>query len=265
LLSDHGISGGMSPLQNLKRPVHDALERQGFRVSRHLRTSDDVVLVVQGLVSSVAAYTLRPRREEVAQAMASVDGVDLCVVSLEEGVWRLWDGGGAALLTRSDSGASTRWHYQSESSDPLGYQGQLAGLAGEGGWVEDDAVQHRTQWSRFPDAFHRIEQAFDLVQNPASILCSLDSGSMFGASRAEAAKALWTGRLRWTHGSLEAEASRGFLLTDHPRFRARETVRFDEALKFLLAPVGAGGIWEDPCFGPSARLCRSDQDRPVPW
>ena len=43
---------------------------------------------------------------------------------------------------------------------------------------------------------------FDLVENPASILCSTAPGWMFGARKTDRASRLTGGRLRWTHGAL---------------------------------------------------------------
>jgi len=63
---------------------------------------------------------------------------------------------------------------------------------------------------------------------------------MFGARKTERASRLTGGRLRWTHGALERDATLGFLMSDDPRLPLTGPVRFDEALAPLAgAPLAA--------------------------
>ena len=61
-------------------------------------------------------------------------------------------------------------------------------------------------------------------------------GWMFGARKTDRASRLTGGRLRWTHGALERDATLGFLMSDDPRLPLDGPVRFDEALAPLAAP-----------------------------
>jgi hypothetical protein len=230
LLSDHGLAGG-EPLRNVFKPVKSALRRAEFRYRRRLGDPRDVALTPFGLVSSFEIYTAEETEREVARTVAEVDGVDLCVRRLPEG-WVLVDADGEASFTRREGAAGREWRYQTGSGDPMEYA-----VLGGGSWHEDRWWLEATSDHRYPDALHRLARSFDLVENPASILCSLEPGYMFGARKTERASRLTGGRLRWTHGSLARDATLGFLMSDDPRLPLTEAVRFDGA----LAPLAG---WE---------------------
>jgi hypothetical protein len=232
LLSDHGLAGG-EPLRNVFKPVKRALRQAGFRYRRRLETDRDVALTPFGLVSSFEVYTASGVEPEVARAVAAVDGVDLCARRQEDGRdggWVVVDGAGEAWFGRRDAAAGVEWAYRPSGSDPLRY----AGLT-DGSWRADRWWLRATAEHRYPDALRRLALGFELVDNPASILCSTGSGHMFGARKTEHASRLTGGRLHWTHGSLEREATLGFLMSDDPRLPLDGPVRFDEALAPLAA------------------------------
>ena len=231
LLSDHGLAGG-EPLQNVFKPVKRALRDAGFRYRRRLQEPRDVALTPYGLVSSFEIYTAEGMEPQVARSVAAVDGVDLCV-RRRPGGWVVVDADGEASFERRAAAAGSEWSYEPADSDPLEY----AELAG-GAWRDDRWWLEATSELRYPDALHRLVRSFDLVDNPASILCSLEPTHMFGARKTERATRLRGGRLRWTHGALERDATLGFLMADDPRLPLTGPVRFDEALA-PLAPSSA--------------------------
>jgi hypothetical protein len=226
LLSDHGLAGG-EPLRNVFKPVKRALREAGFRYRRRLAGPRDVALTPFGLVSSFELYTAEGMEPEVARTVAAVEGVDLCV---RRGLqaWVVVDAAGEASFRRRSGPAGAEWLYRPSDSDPL----QYGGLAG-GGWRDDRWWFEATAHHRYPDALHRLARSFELVGNPASILCSTDPDQMFGARKTDRAARLTGGRLRWTHGALERNASLGFLMSDDPRLPLDGPVRFDE----VLAPL----------------------------
>jgi hypothetical protein len=228
LLSDHGLAGG-SPLRNVFKPVKRALRAGGFRYRRRLRSPHDVALTPFGLVSSFEVYTAEGMEERVARLVAAVDGVELCVYR-RSGAWVVADAGGEASFARRAGSTGTEWSYLPADSDPLGY-GELADRT----WQADRWWLEATADHRYPDAFHRLARSFDLVDNPASILCSTGPGRMYGARKTDRASRLTGGRLRWTHGALERDATLGFLMSDDPRLPLSGPVRFDEALAPLAA------------------------------
>ncbi len=228
LLSDHGLAGG-EPLGNVFKAVKLALRDAGLRYRRRLRDPRDVALTPFGLVSSFEVYTPLGEEEVVARAVATAAGVDLCVRRHEDG-WVVVDRDGEAGFHRRAVAAGTEWAYQAGDGDPLGY-GELTG----GAWRGDRWWLEATASHRYPDALHRLARSFELVENPASVLCSTSPGWMFGARKTERAARLRGGRLRWTHGALERDASLGFLMSDDPRLPLDGPVRFDEALAPLAA------------------------------
>lgn len=246
IFSDHGMAGGV-PLRNVWRPLRRDLREAGYRYRNRLRGPRDVVLTPYGLVSSFEAYVEEASQPEVAGVLAAVGGVDFCVYR-RGAEWVLRDRAGEAVLWRRPGRSGPDWSYRPASSDPLGFAGLLdagtlgsgplgsgvpgkrQGAKGEGeGWATDDAWFEASLSTPYPDAFHRLARAFELVENPASILCSLAPGHMFGARRTELASRL-KGRLKWTHGALERDATLGFLMSDVASWEPPAWARFDRAL-----------------------------------
>jgi adenosylhomocysteine nucleosidase len=235
IYSDHGIDGAMGgpPLVNVRKPVSEALEAAGFRRRKTLEEPRDVVLVPFGLVSSFEIYGHPGDGPELARVAATVPGVDLCTAPLGEepdAGWLVVGSEGEARFSREERGGVAGWVYGPvegpDGGDPLGYL-ELS----NGGWLSDAAWLDWTATHRYPDALHRIARAFDLVEHPASVVCSVDDGHMYGAWTGEWSARLTVGRLRWTHGALTAGATLGFLLTDAPGWEPPAALRFDEALE----------------------------------
>jgi hypothetical protein len=133
------------------------------------------------------------------------------------------------------------WSYRVVDGDPLGLLPLLRRLGAEGdgagSWLADATWLAETAGGEYPDPLYRIARGFELVANRASVICSLSEGYLFGAGRAYAASRVTTGRVRWTHGALERQASLGFLMSDVPGWRPEGAVRFDQALRPFAAGV----------------------------
>ncbi|HVS12613.1 MAG TPA: hypothetical protein VMV46_01720 [Thermoanaerobaculia bacterium] len=239
LLSDHGVGGGPK-LVNVEKAVRRALRAGGLEPRQRLRDGDDVALVPFGLLSGFVAFAPRGRELEVAERIATVAGVEVCAVpgapsDSEQEAWSVVSADGRARVGRRERGGVVEWRYRAERGDPLGY-GDLAGP-----W-QDDAVWYQAVADRrLPDALHRIDRGFDLVGNPASLLCSVAPGHMYGATATDLTSRFTVGRLRWTHGGLGADDSLGFFMTDHPALRAAGpaaggALRVDRALEGLGTP-----------------------------
>lgn len=240
LLSDHGLAGGQ-PLANVLPAVERRLDARGWRRRQRLERSEDVVLTPYGLVSSFEAYGAPGRAARLAADLAGAEGVDYCVAPLPaetEGVerWRV----AAADLTLDFERRRTpaiEWRWRAAG----GSNALLAALPEEaaGGWIGDDELLRHTATAAVPDPLHRLAGAFTAVANPASTVCSVAAGYMFGARGTERS-ARWTkGRLRWTHGALGRAASLGFLMTNRPwaEAPAQGAIRFDRALAYALPPA----------------------------
>jgi hypothetical protein len=251
LLSDHGVGGGPK-LVNVEQPIRRALRAGGFAPRKRLRAGNDVTLVPFGLLSGFVAFTADGREAEVAERIAAVEGVEACVAVAPPGAeaeeaWTVFAGQISATIERRENEGVVEWRYTAEDTaadtaegiaeagDPLGY----ADLAGP--WRSDDDWYRAIADRRLPDALHRIDRAFELVRNPASLLCSVSPGFMYGATSTDLTSRITVGRLRWTHGGLESGDSLGFFMTDHPSLRsagptASGAVRFDRALEGLGKP-----------------------------
>ncbi|HVS62887.1 MAG TPA: hypothetical protein VMT85_05185 [Thermoanaerobaculia bacterium] len=280
LLSDHGVGGG-ELLDNVSRRVRRALNDAGLDPSKRLRDRRDVVLVPFGLLSGFVVITAPGREPEVARIVASVEGVDVCTTATRPGpeadeAWLVTSAGGAATISRREREGTVEWRYEVASAsdvdtqaaagdparlrvadsaavsktvsktepraDPLGYR-DLAGV-----WRSDFEWYREIADRRLPDALHRIDRGFELVTNPASLLCSVSEGFMYGSITTDLTSRISVGRLRYTHGGLARDDSLGFFMTDHPGLRQRGpapsgAVRFDRAL------VGIGGA--GPALSPS--------------
>lgn len=249
LLSDHGVAGDGAPLINTLPDVERTIRRSGLRPRRRLKRAEDVVLSPFGLVSSFEVYTDAAHVEALGELLGgTVEGVDLCAYRSPDGLYVVDETGRARILGSrpGDSGADeSGWDYVVESGDPLHYaevaaalrpRGGLASAAGSRGVVSDARWFAATARHHYPDALYRLTRAFDLVENAASILCSLEPGHMYGMRVTERLAGLTGSTVRWTHGALFREATLGFLLSDDERFAPALAVRFDEALEPLKSP-----------------------------
>lgn len=229
VLSDHGIGPDEErapPLRNVRKGVRRALHAGGYRLSPRA-DGDDVSLVPFGLLSSFVAFGPRDGDERLAATLSAVDGVAVCAAAAGGG-WVVRDGDGRGAIERRAGADGPEWRYQPAVGDPLEY-GDLAGV-----WRSEREWLEQTGARRFPDALHRIARAFDLVENPASAVCTTSPGYMFGPLRTDLVGRLTVGALRWTHGALERPDTWGFFMTDHPYLHQAGPVRFDEALAGLM-------------------------------
>lgn len=234
LFSDHGMAGG-EPLKNVRKPALRALRRAGLRPAKRLRRSGDVATVPFGLVSSFVAFTAEERRAEVAAILGRVEGVQVCAAPIEGG-WRVEGREGSAVIRRTGSGSDELWSYEPADGDPLELSGVVAELRKRAGDPDAGAFPDRwwleaTRGRELPDPLYRIARGFDLVENPASVICGTSPGYMYGACSTELASRLSVGRLKWTHGGLDREPTLGFLMSDFEGWEAPAApVRFNEVL-----------------------------------
>lgn len=236
VFSDHGVQGeAESRLENVLPAAREAVVSGGFRLREKLREPADVVLTPFGLVSSFEAYTAPENAGRVASRLAGATGVDLCVYRspVREGRFFVVDEEGRAGIDRLGSGDDGGWIYEPDGGDPLGYAPVAARLAArdpsrrafpDEWWFEATADHF------YPDALYRIVRSFELVDNPATVLCSLEPNYMYGMKSTERLAKLGGSTVRWTHGALHRDATLGFLLTDDERFTATGALRFDRAL-----------------------------------
>jgi hypothetical protein len=232
ILSDHGVEGG-EPLKNVRTPVLKALKKAGYRYEKKLKRPDDVVLTPYGLVSNLEAYTRNEKKPHVAEVLAHVPGVDLCVFETHEG-WVIEGADGRAMVRRHLTPRGPAWSYEPLYGDPLHYLPLINAFSQRTGRAKDClpdvAWFEASAGCEYPDAFFRLEQAFVLVENPASVACSLSPGYMYGARMTDYGSKIASGPLRWTHGALHREATLGFLMSDRADWNPPRFARFNTAL-----------------------------------
>ncbi len=234
LLSDHGLGGG-EPLANAYGGVRRALKDAGYRLRKRLDRDDAVVLTPFGLVSSFEIYTHPGDEVRVTGIVVREPGVDLCAYREDDG-WIVVDRDGRAVIDRREGPSGSSWAYRIEDADPLEYADvvhRLTVRSRRGEFFSEQEWFRDTHEETYPDGLFRLASAFELVQNPASVVCSVARGHLFGSKSAVFGAKFSVGRLHWTHGGLGRDETLGFLMTDVPGWAADGPVRFDNALDFL--------------------------------
>lgn len=234
IFSDHGVAGG-NPLINVSKATKKALKEAGFHIAKkRMKKPNSVVMTPFGLVSNFEAYTTDDQKEEVAGILARVEGVDLCTYQISERAWSVVGARGTGKIERRQSEAGDEWRYEVLGEDPLGYGEALQGLEDssdrDGGWLADEEIFQATKTHHFPDAFLRIADAYQLVTNPGSVVCSLGVDYMYGAASTAALATIGKGKLRWTHGGLNEAATMGFLMSDADYWEEPDVARYSRAL-----------------------------------
>ncbi|TNF70858.1 MAG: hypothetical protein EP299_13190 [Acidobacteria bacterium] len=242
IFSDHGLAGD-EPLINVWKGLKKAIKEAGFKLrTKRLKGPKDVVMVPFGLVSSAEAYVMEENKGEIAEVLASAPGVDVCVYSSDAG-WLVESKRGRAAFRAEETSSGRVWFYDSINGDPFDYLPLIEKYRAQAGseptGMRDQAWFQASWDATYPDAFYRLTRAFELVENPASILCSVEPGYMYGSRKTERLAMLGGGRLRWTHGALFREATWGFLTSNVTSWEPPAAVRFDESLLPFLE-VGRG-------------------------
>ncbi|HEX19359.1 MAG TPA: hypothetical protein ENG78_00820 [Acidiferrobacteraceae bacterium] len=238
ILSDHGMAGDGRPLKNTWIDVRRAIRKAGFRLRQMQKEPEDAVMIPYGLLSSFVIYSHPEKSTELARAVVQVPGIDLCVTA-EKTSWMVHNGKGRARIDRRYRNGHYEWRYQVQDADPLSYlsvikQLQRTTAFAKASWFADDLWLRQTRHHYYPDALYRISRAFSLVKNPASVVCSVAPGHMFGALTTEYVARMTIGRLRWTHGALDRQSSLGFVLHDLPDGPRGDVMRFNQVLQPLL-------------------------------
>jgi hypothetical protein len=246
IFSDHGLAGD-EPLINVWKGLKKTIKEAGLNLrSKRIKGPMDVVLVPFGLVSSVEAYVQDENKSAIAGVLAAAPGIDLCVYLTDDG-WLVESRRGRAAFRGEETPSGLVWFYEPISGDPFDYLPLIEGLGnrleGESRGLPDAEWFHASFDATYPDAFYRLSRSFELVENPASIICSVGPGHMYGSRKTERLAILGGGRLRWTHGALFREATWGFLMSNDAGWEPPAAVRFDQSLlPFLEIDRGAGNF-----------------------
>ncbi|MFV2059513.1 MAG: hypothetical protein ACC653_02445 [Gammaproteobacteria bacterium] len=242
LISDHGMAGGAA-LENILPMVSQSLENSGFIIRDDIKADEDVSLISFGLLTSFVIYSKDKPKQEIAKLVSNVIGVDLCATT-DQGSWRVMNRNGYAVIHHKREQQKSFWRYEIKTADPLHYESVLQKLLlsstdnnNQQGWFSDQQWFGASKNEYYPDALYRIANGSNLVTNPASVVCSVATGFMFGSLFTEYVAIPTVGPLKWTHGALLRDASLGFLMSDLPGWVAPDMIRYNKALKFLANKV----------------------------
>ncbi len=226
VFSDHGSTLTASHAA----PLEEFLARRGWRLSKTIAGPRDVAVPDYGLVGFFAAYCREDAVPQLAEELASLEGVEL-VIFPDAGhpagsPARDASGGGATILSRVGR-AHLRWRadgarvgydsQQDATGDPLELlpvfvRLRAAGRLAGDGTASDADLFAATSAAHFPDAAARIRDwANNHVQNRASVIVTLKPGYFHGSGFFQHIVDI-TG----THGALDASSSLGFAMATHP-------------------------------------------------
>ena len=211
IFSDHG-----NQVRKWKKAkLQKALRRAGFKISRKLKDERSVVLPQYGLIATAILHTQPGKEADVAEALRHAEGVDLSVFRRGRRVIVVGREGKATITQRATP-TGTRYRYQAGEGDPLQLKDILKGLRRRGavdaeGFVAEEDWLRATAGHVYPDPLRRLWQSFGWVEQPASILVSLDDGYYTGSWLIDLFAIL-----RATHGNLRQAQSRGVVLSTNP-------------------------------------------------
>ena len=181
MMADHGHNLVETKNVTLDKTLQDA----GFKVRSSLKSADDVVISINGLVTTAAIHTQQPAR--VAEALVKNEAVELAIYRDQARTIIRSRAGMAAIETQGD-----RYRYVPIDADVLGYGDLVPGFATETEWLA------RTIDHEYPNAPARLSAAMTrLVVSTPSVLVSIRDGYSTGEPEYEK----WID-MKSTHGGL---------------------------------------------------------------
>jgi len=204
LTADHGHN----LVENRRISFRKLLEAGGYRQTRALRRSRDVVVVAYGLVTYAELFTRDPAG--VASCLLQHGDVEFACYPADGGII-VSDRTGQARVTKGRAG----FVYDSRQADPLKLAPLIEQLRREGkvsadGEIDPAALFDATLDHDYPDPLARIWGAFhDLVENPPDLIVNLRDGACHGSRFFH----VMIGKVSSTHGSLNCKNSTTFALT----------------------------------------------------
>jgi hypothetical protein len=203
VMADHGHNLIRSKNLDLVTP----LEAAGFHVAKHIRTDDDVVLEISGLVTYAAVRTRQP--EKAASTLLGIHGVQHAFYLRGDRVIARDDHGYAEIEMRAG-----RLRYAPVTRDVLDYAAVVESLR-SAGKLDADGFASRDDWfaatvdDHYPDAPCRLWDAFHgKVVNPPEVMFTTYDGYCAGIKMLEGFI-----HMHSTHGSLNQINSTTFIMS----------------------------------------------------
>ena len=156
------------------------LKRAGYRVTKSIRDSKDVVLPTAGIESWVEVHNAPEETENLVTLLTHLEGVELLTARDPKLTNRF------IVVSARGERAAIDWHpekdlfrYSVENGDPIGYQPVQESLA-KANELDADGFATADDWMKetfahhYPVALERIVRGHtQIAQNPATILISL--------------------------------------------------------------------------------------------
>ncbi len=226
-------------MRNVKG-LRRSLRKAGFRMTKKLARSRDVVAPTFGMVNYGALFLAPEDAEEAAHAIVGHESVELAAWKSAPGRIEVISPGASGVLRWIATPDGLRSAYSFEEGDPLSLESALAELR-RGGLVDAAGFAHEDDWlrvtvsGRFPDAPRRLIDALTgpFVENHATVIFSMRPGHAWGWKSARFLAWLSGGRLEGTHGGLDRDSTLGFFMTDDPEIAPGGPLRADRAMAAL--------------------------------
>lgn len=220
-LADHGHNLVAGTRIDLSHMLKDA----GFHTSDHLRSDNDVVVELDGLVNYAGIHTRRP--EQVAAALCAQSGIELAMYMQGDRVIVRDNRGAASIERRGD-----RFRYVELDHDVLEYT-QVVDSLRAAGKADDNGFATARDWfdatvdHHWPDAPVRLWEAFHVMAvNTPDVMITTRTGYFVGLASME-----WFIDMASTHGGLNQVDSATFVLT--MTGRAKHPMRTEDVMKTI--------------------------------
>lgn len=241
LLADHGFQYNRLKTIDLG-DMKKAIAAKGYRFNSKIEDKKDVVAVKFGLLSAGVMFTDPQGREDVARAIATIDGVDIVTWRDERGrVHVLNQQGDEAVFEYRTLGKKLlTMRYKTITGDPLNYLPLLQdNKLTAGQWLSPQTWFQLSSHAYYPDAGYRLYDAyFRLIKNEADVIFGTKPNYQYGALVTRIATYPKFGQ-RGTHGGLFRQTSWTFAMetANHVEGEPPQALRYDQLFPYFLKPV----------------------------
>jgi Type I phosphodiesterase / nucleotide pyrophosphatase len=215
ILSDHG-NNHAGPAKRIE--IRSFLKNAGYRLTKSILNSKDVVLPSAGIESWVEVHNAPTETERLAQLLSHLEGVDVLTARDPDHAnqFIVMNSNGERAIIELNS-AKNSFRYSPKTGDPINYRPVVESLSKKNqldaeGYATADAWMAETLAHRYPLALERIVRGHTRAAlNPATILISLDNAYVHAGWLVK--KGSEFVRLGGTHGALDDLNSNGILMS----------------------------------------------------
>ncbi|MBS3107423.1 hypothetical protein J4468_00765 [Candidatus Woesearchaeota archaeon] len=212
LWSDHGAIN-CTHFIDLKRKFKD----YGFSVHNRLWKEKSVILSAPGITNFIPLFHTPSYSKEIHAILDKIDEISFFVYHEKEDIIIRKN-----KLTARITKRENKFKYEVLTGDPLNYSEIINNLEkDQNGFISNDLLFINTTNHKYPDALHRIYNAFRIVENPGDVLIDLEEGFFFG-------KKIFRKGGKGTHGSLSNNCSECFYMDLNQERDTSKVLRIEE-------------------------------------